>query len=176
MTPFEIADAFRACLDTALAGPDKPAEVCHRPGNEAPLSLGVSQDECCAGLAWVRIAGIAPVVEPDESQAPDFDKCAANGRRITLELGVARCNPFGTAAKGPTCGQWTELALLMDNDAAAMRAAVCCFTSGADPVGAVGPGNEISDVRPGAWEPIDSSGGCAGGIMTVVVYTECGSC
>lgn len=172
MTPFEIADALRACLDTALTGPGKPAEICHRPGNEAPLSVGISQDECCAGLAWVRVAGIAPVIEPEESQAPDFNRCNANGRRITFELGVARCNPFGSAAKGPDCGAWTELALRMDLDAAAMRAAVCCFAAAND----VAPGEEISDVRPGAWEPIDSSGGCAGGIMTVVVYTECGSC
>lgn len=173
MTPFEIADALRECLDTAFDGDTgKPAEICHRPGNEAPLSFGISQDECCSGLGWVRIAGIAPVVDPDEAQAPDFNRCSANGRRITLELGVARCNPFGDASRGPTCEAWTELALRMDLDAAAMRAAACCFTAAND----VGPEQEVYDVRPGAWEPLESSGLCAGGIMTVVVWTECGDC
>lgn len=173
MTPFEIADALRACLVTAFEDDDGiPAEICHRPGQEAPLSLGMAQDECCSGLGWVRIAGIDPVVDPDESQAPDFDQCHANGRRITLELGVARCNPFGDASRGPTCEAWTELALRMDLDAAAMRAAVCCFTAAND----VGPEQEIYRVRPGAWEPLESSGMCAGGIMIVVVWQECGSC
>lgn len=173
MTPFEIADALRACLVTAFEDDDGiPAEICHRPGQEAPLSLGMAQDECCSGLAWVRIAGIAPVVDPDESQAPDFDQCHANGRQITFELGVARCNPYGDASRGPSCEAWTELALRMDLDAAAMRAAVCCFTAAND----VGPEQEIYSVRPGAWEPLESSGGCAGGIMTVVVFIDCGSC
>lgn len=173
MTPFEIADALRVCLGTAFEGDEgTPAEICHRPGQEAPLSLGMAQDECCSGLAWVRIAGIAPVVDPDEAQAPDFNKCSANGRRVTLELGVARCNPFGDASRGPTCEAWTELALRMDLDAAAMRAAVCCFTAAEN----VGPEFEVYDVRPGSWEPIESSGLCAGGIMTVVVWTQCGEC
>lgn len=174
MTPFEIADALRACLVTAFAEDDGiPAEICHRPGNEAPLSLGMAQDECCSGLAWVRIAGIAPVVDPDEAPNPDFNRCNVHGRRVTLELGVARCNPYGDKSRGPTCEAWTELALRMDLDAAAMRRAACCFATGAAPVG---PGEEISDVLPGAWEPLESSGLCAGGIMTVVVFTECGEC
>lgn len=174
MTPFEIADALRACLAAAFEGDDGiPAEICHRPGNEAPLSVGLSQDECCSGLGWVRIAGIDPVIDPVDAQSPDFNHCSANGRRVTIELGVARCNPFGDASRGPTCEVWTELALRMDLDAAAMRAAACCFRDGAAPVG---PGQEVYDVRPGAWEPLESSGMCAGGIMTVVVWTECGSC
>lgn len=174
MTPFDVADALRACLELSYAGSsDIPGEICHRPGDQAPLSAGLSQDECCAGLAWVRIAGIEPVVDPLASEEVAFNPCSTTGRRITLELGVARCNPFGDAAKGPTCEQWTELALLMDQDASAMRRAVCCFQENAvddyDP-------SKAYRVLGGAWEPIESSGACAGGIMTVVVWVNCSEC
>lgn len=173
MTPFQIADALRACLDAAFEDDTgKPAEICHRPGNEAPLSLGMAQDECCSGLAWVRIAGIEPVPDAFDFQEPNANQCAVFTRRITLELGVARCNPFGDASRGPTCEAWTELALRMDLDASAMRRAVCCFQEADN----VGPGEEVTAARAGAWEPLESSGMCAGGIMTVVVWQECAEC
>ncbi|HEX5705616.1 MAG TPA: hypothetical protein VFX97_20610 [Pyrinomonadaceae bacterium] len=173
MTPFEIADAFRACLVTAFEEDEgAPAEICHRPGGEAPLSFGLSQDECCSGLAWVRIAGIDPVQDPLGFEEPGASPCDVFRKRVTLELGVARCNPFGTAAKGPDCGAWTELALRMDLDASAMRRAVCCFSQ----LPNVGPGEQIPGVRGGAWEPLEASGLCAGGIMTVAVWMECSEC
>lgn len=173
MTPFEIADALRACLAAAFEGDTGvPAEICHRPGAEAPLSLGMSQDECCSGLGWVRIAGIDPVPDATSFEEPGDNPCQIFTRRITLELGVARCNPFGDAARGPSCETWTELALRMDMDAAAMRRAVCCLRDG----DGVGPGEQITGVRAGAWEPLESSGLCAGGIMTVVVWQECAEC
>jgi hypothetical protein len=174
MTPFEVADALRACLDGAYEGDaEKPAEICHRPGAEAPFSAGLSQDECCSGLGWVRISSIDPEVDPLNSQGGtnDDNPCHQTGRRVTLELGVARCNPYGTAERGPTCDEWTALALRMDQDASAMRRAVCCFS--ASEVDDYGP---VHRVRLDGWEPIDSSGGCAGGIMTVVVWMDCQEC
>lgn len=174
MTPFEIADALRACLDGAYEDDEgKPAEICHRPGDQAPLSAGLSQDECCSGLAWVRIARIDPVVEPLDSENVDYNPCNTTGRRITFELGAARCNPFGDANKGPTCEQWTALALRMDMDASAMRRAVCCFQN--EIVDDYEPGVPYRALS-GAWEPIESSGACAGGIMTVVVWINCADC
>lgn len=175
MTPFEIADALRACLDAAYdtaADPEKPAEICHRPGAEVPFSLGLGQDECCSGLGWVRIAGIDPVVDPVQAQDPDFNKCAPPARRITLELGVARCNPYGTTNAGPDCDTWTALALRMDTDALRMRQAVCCFGELDD----VGEDRPVYQVMPGSWEPLEASGLCAGGQMTVVVWTDCNEC
>lgn len=179
MTPFEIADALRSCLDAAYdtagetVGDGKPAEICHRPGAEVPFSLGLGQDECCSGLGWVRIAGIDPVVDPQQAQDPDFNRCMPPQRRITLELGVARCNPYGTTNGGPDCDTWTALALRMDLDALRMRQAVCCF--GDLPETGEG-GTGAYQVMPGSWEPLEASGLCAGGLMTVVVWTDCAEC
>lgn len=169
MTPFEIADALRACLDTAFTGDTgKPAEICHRPGDIVPLNFGTAQDECCTGLGWVRVASVEPVVDPQQSEQADFNPCSITDSRITLELGVARCNPSGTKAAGPTCEQWTELAFRMDLDRAAMKRAVCCLQGEEN--------NGVYRIMPGTWTPLDSSGGCAGGTLSVVVYTDCDEC
>lgn len=173
MQPFDVADGLRACLVTLFEGdPNPPAEICHRPGNEAPLSAGTAQDECCSGLAWVRISGIEPVLNPDDVQNPDFNPCDHPERRVTIELGVARCNPFGTQERGPTCAEWTELAMRMDLDAYRMRQAVCCMASQSY----VGPYAQVTRILPGAWEPIESSGHCAGGIMQVYAWLSCEEC
>ena len=173
MIPFEVADALRACLDVAFTGDTgKPAEICHRPGAEVPFSLGLTQDECCSGLAWVRIAGIEPVQDPQSAEDANASPCDIYGRRITLEIGVARCNPFGTSQAGPDCDTWTELALRMDQDAVRMRQAVCCLSTALlnDTV------SGVERVRAGAWEPLEASGLCAGGQMTVVVWMDCTDC
>lgn len=173
MTPFEIADTLRACLVSAYEGTDYvPGEICHRPGTEVPFSLGLSQDECCSGLAWVRIAWIDPVTDPSSANDRDDNPCNQSGRMVVLELGAARCNPYGTPSAGPSCATWTALAQLMDNDATAMRKAVCCFAS----LPEVGMDQAVYRVRGGRWEPIESSGACAGGTMQVVVWTDCTDC
>lgn len=174
MTPFEVADALRACLVLAYEDDEeRPAEICHRPGDQAPLSAGLSQNECCSGLAWVRVAGIAPDIDPLDSDNVQFTPCNTAGRRITFELGAARCNPTGDVHRGPTCEEWTELALRMDLDASAMRRAVCCFQESF--VDQYDPDKTYRALS-GSWEPIESSGACAGGIMTVVVWTNCSDC
>lgn len=173
MTPFEIADVLRACLDGAFDGDDeKPAEICHRPGDLVPLSAGLAQDECCSGLGWVRIQEISPVIDPLATEDATANPCSVTGRRVTLELGVARCNPTGDANAGPTCDQWTNLALRIDRDALAMRRAACC--AGTELVDQTG--TFVYRVRGGAWTPLESSGGCAGGTMTVVVWLDCDDC
>lgn len=173
MTPFEIATSLVVCLQTAYEGDTgAPAEICHRPGQEAPLNFGTAQDECCTGLAWVRIASIEPVIDAAAAEAPDFNPCSSGDTRIVFELGAARCNPSGTQTAGPTCGQWTELAERIDLDAAAMRRAVCC----ANDVLPELSNQSVYRIRRGRWEPLDSSGGCAGGTMEVTVWLDCNDC
>lgn len=172
LTVFEIADALRACLDAAFTGDaGKPAEICHRPGAQVPFSYGQYQDECCSGLGWVRVASIDPVVTFDQREQPSFSPCNVSDRRITLELGVARCNPSGDQSAGPTCDEWTALALRMDQDARAMREAVCCFADAH--VDSAGP---LYRAMAGLWTPIEASGGCAGGTTEVTVWLNCKEC
>lgn len=162
MTPFEIAGTLLACLETVYTDEaGTPAQFCHRPGAEALLDFGVGKDDCCNGLGWVRIAEIAPVIDPLDAEQPDFNPCDLTARRTTIELGVARCNP-ATA----TCETWAQLAAQLDIDARHMRQAVCCLD--AEIVG-----GSVYRVLPGTWTPMDSSGGCAGGSMPVTVWIDC---
>lgn len=167
--PFFIADALRACLDDAYdtaADPDKPAKIGLRAGQEAPLNFGTREDECCAGLGWVRIASIEPIATAVDNP------CQLHSRTVELELGVARCAPFGDATAGPTEDQWATLVLRVDDDALRMRQAVCCYRTSleGDPL------REFWDVREGLWQPLPLEGMCAGGTMLVTVGMECNGC
>jgi hypothetical protein len=171
--PFQLADALRACLDAQweAGDPDRPGEICHRPGQEVPLNFGTAQDECCTGLAWVRIVSIVPLtVTGGRSPA---SPCVQAEAQITFELGVARCSPFGTQAAGPTCDQWTQLAFRLDDDAARMRRSVCCLDQ---EVSATSDYPHVYQVRAGQWTPMPVEGQCAGGVMEVTVQTSCTDC
>lgn len=172
MTAFEIADALRVCLAAAFEGDTEiPAEICHRPGDQVPLNVGTAQDECCSGLAWVRVASVEPVTDFAQAESADFNACNVD-QRITFELGVARCNPFGDASAGPSCATWTALALRMDQDRVAMGSAVCCLAASS----ALLEDQGVYRVRKGLWEPFPSSGLCAGGTLTVTVWMSCDEC
>lgn len=167
MTPFEAAGTLLACLESAFTGDAGiPGQFCQRPGDQVAFLFGEGVDDCCTGLAWVRVQSIDPVVDPVASEQPDYNPCYAP-RRVTIEMGVARCNPSGV----PTCEQWTQLAARMDLDATAMRRAACCAR------GALKTDDSaVYEVLGGAWTPLESSGGCAGGSMTVSVWIDCGEC
>lgn len=162
----EWALTLRDCLAAALAeeGASSPSETCLVAGEDGRLMLsaGLLEDWCCAGFAWVRVAGIDPQTPQPGDQTGG---CGITTWQVTLEMGVARCHPVGDASAGPTCAQMTEVALLAQQDAAAMRRAVCCL---APQVEADGTG------RWGVtgWEPFGPEGACTGGTMGVIVIVD----
>lgn len=171
MTPFEIAGVLTACLESAYdtaSDAGKPGRICQRPGDQVPFLFGPGVDECCTGLGWVRVQEISPTVDPDQANEPGFSPCDITGRRITLEIGVARCNPSGIDV---SCEDWTQLAARMDLDATRMRQAVCCLATQT-----VTDESDVYRVLPGTWTPLESQGACAGGSMTVVIWTDCQEC
>lgn len=156
-----ILDALLLCLEEQVARvPDPPAAVCMRPGDRVDLLMAQGRDECCEGLAWVRLASIYPssvFPAPDEA----YVKCQL-GWAVVVELGVARCAPVGDETTLPTCDQWTTATNHTTADAAALRRTLLCF-------------RQIEEFRhrlhvPGAWLPMTTEGGCVGGSMTVTVY------
>lgn len=133
-----------------------------RPGQIVDHMLSTTQDECCQGLAWVRpvlffpSSGKFPI--QDEEPVPKGTSAWA----ITLELGAVRCSPTPPEDTIPTDAQWNEVVQAVMDDAAAMRRAICCFIA-ADPI------NRSRNVLPLQWQPLDTSGGCVGGTLQVVV-------
>lgn len=177
--PFTLADTLRACLDAQweVGDPARPGEICLRAGQEVPFNFGTAQDECCTGLAWVRVASITPLTSfgagsgkgPTTLDSP----CHQADAQIVFEMGVARCSPFGDASAGPSCDQWTDLAFRIDDDAVRMRRALCCLDTAVktDPAFV-----HVHQARLGLWEPLPINGMCAGGSMQVTIETSCTDC
>lgn len=161
------------CFRTQLAKLAKPpANVGLRIGNQTGPMVGPNVDECCEGLAWVRVAGNVPSWEDFAAPTTTFEPCGVKAYAVALELGVARCMPWGQGPDNldpPSQEQWDDAAIDILNDDAAMRAAIrCCFPPAPTPV----PGGPIIPIRAwimGGWEPLPIEGGCTGGTRTVQV-------
>lgn len=169
MTPTARAQQLLECLRTELSlrpGPIADEHVCLRFGSQVNPTLGTLTDECCTGLAWARVVQVDGLLTPDD---PAYNTCLNSERRLTLELGTARCIPFGTLQTGPTCEQWTTAALQMDSDLSAMEAAVCCF-------------RDLVSVQPFApdsitvtsYEPLGPDGNCISGTLQLTLDYACG--
>jgi hypothetical protein len=166
--PVEFAQILLQCLGEALdAGPYPipPEKVCLRFGSEVNPTLGTTEDECCTGLAWARVAGIQSLADLTD---PDMGNCVSTRRLITIELGTARCIPFGTVQAGPSCDAWTEVALKMDSDHGAMEAAVCCASQALDDL------PYSPTITPGEYTPGGPDGNCVTGTLTVTISYDCG--
>lgn len=166
--PMTAAQFLLECLRTALLSRPAPPptdKIMLRAGAEVTPLLGTLTDECCTGLAWVRIAG----VEANQRFA-DFERsgtCFTHTRTATLEMGVVRCAPMTPKETVPGADAWTATALQVDSDYEAMEAALCC---------AYGDLEVLGDNPPviGQYEPLGVDGNCIGGTMTVVVEVSCG--
>lgn len=173
MTPGEYAQIMLTCLGERIAAgpnPIAPEHVCLRFGATVNPSLGTDTDECCTGLAWVRVAGVSGT--NNDVDNPRYNRCLNTGRRLTLELGTARCVPYGTVQTPTTCDQWTEAALKMDADLVAMEEAVCCFT---DTILAMPFAPDLITVTD--YLPEGPDGQCIKGslLVTLDYYCGCGS-
>lgn len=171
MRPVENAQILLACLKAELDdGPNPIADehVCLRYGQEVRPSLGGGTDECCTGLAWTRVAGVGGIRnDPDDPLSAAV--CINSERRLTLELGTARCISQGTTQAPTTCEEWTVAALKMDADHAAMEAAVCCFR---DQVAAMPFAPQSITV--GDYQPAGPDGNCILGTLQITLDYSCG--
>jgi len=169
VTPIETAQVLLACLKTRLDGGPKPIadeHVCLRFGQEVNPSLGTGVDECCTGLAWVRVVTVTGLDDPSD---PARNVCTTTQRRLTLEMGTARCIPFGTVEAPPTCDQWTEAALQMDADHQAMEAAICCFIDAVEAMPFAPFNVAVTD-----YQPFGPDGNCLRGTLQLTIDYDCG--
>jgi hypothetical protein len=167
---FNIADQLLDCFrDELEAAPNVPGKICMRAG-EVPFDAAVGDNDCCTGLAWVRVVRVYPSLAfPDEQTEPM--ECVSDSYGIDLEMGVVRCHDVGTATTVTPCTSWTSEALQLDDDRAAMRRAICCFVDST----AAFPFGDNQFVF-GEWAPVGPAGGCIGGTMVLTVQAQCGEC
>jgi hypothetical protein len=163
-----IALTLLDCLRTEMAKtPTPPGKVELRPGDSVAALISTTEDECCAGLAWVR-----PDADFPSGQFPAQDegahKCGPVQWAVTLEVGAMRCAPVGDAQTLPTAEQWAEAAFTQLDDRAAMRRAICCLQSADSMRG------RLVQVGPGL--PLPVAGACTGAIYTVTVSAPACDC
>lgn len=154
------------CLATEVAKvPTPPASVSLRTGVIVELLLSMSRDECCEGVAWLRLVQMYPsssFPDPDRTYSP----CGPLQWAVVYELGVARCAPRPAANDLPSADQWNEVSLAVLDDAAAMRRAMCCWAD-SDP---------DRMYVPGLWTPLPTEGGCVGGTQQLTVAAGACDC
>lgn len=163
----QMLDCFCAALitehglPTMLEGGTRPSQCCFRVGELASMDASEFEDLCCSGLAWVRVVDIFS--SSTDFPTPDtlnvWTGCGPMAWGVVFELGVMRCAPTGSIEQIPTCDEWTNLQSLVMRDAKAMRAAMCCMFNQYDP----------GSVAIGSWNPLPTTGGCAGGTWQVTI-------
>jgi hypothetical protein len=168
LTISPVAELLLECLRQAVVplGSAAPKLIGLRPGVQVEALLSTLVDECCEGLAWVRVINAYPSTDnfPIIDQAPS--RCGPLRWAVVLELGIARCAPTPPANVLTTAAQWTDITLALLDDSAALRRALCCFGD-AEP-------DRLSVV--GVWAPLPVLGGCLGGTQLLTVAVDACDC
>jgi hypothetical protein len=157
--PTMVTLAGCLCTELAAAGGPTPCFCGLVPGGEVAIDCGCDDPQCNGnGMAWVRLAQVFP-----SSQFPFPDSTAATCATTlayVLEVGVSRCVPVGDdAGNPPSLDEQLATVRLQTSDMQAMRRAIqCCVAT-----------KDTSYVL-GNYQPMNSSGGCGGGVWTVTIW------
>lgn len=158
-----LAADLLVCLSEAVQalGEFKPRNISLRPGNQAVIDVATRRDECCEGLAWVRVASIAPS-STNNWPSPDVipqGGCGVTRLAIVLEMGIVRCAPTKPANQLVSNEEWNALSELLLDDYAAMYRAYCCYAEQ----------HQYDRILLGQWNPLGVDGNCIGGTMNLTV-------
>lgn len=168
-----VAQELLGCFNSQLQQlPQPPKYIQLRLGQEVQPLIGENVDECCAGLAWVRIADIYP--SWDNFPAPDntWLPCGPLAYAVVLEMGVAFCMPWSDSSQPfenrdpPNGTDWAIAAnKQMQHQTLMRRSAACCW-------------RPTQRRAVGEWTPLPVEGGCTGGkmLVTVSVPAPCADC
>lgn len=161
-----IQEELLDCLTVAFNDgqhPDPPKLICHRSGNGATIpqiNPNTKVNECCGGLAWVRLMTFYPTTGDRQLSVADTTDNCFHMQALRIEIGALRCWPH--AGKYASCDDWAKNANLVDEDGAALRRAIkCCFVPG--------HANDGVKVIQGAWAAAGISGQCVGGIIPLTI-------
>lgn len=165
-----LAMRLLVCLSQQVALLEKPpVNVMLRSGNQVNFLMSLTKNECCSGLAWVRVASIVPSSGASGQAFPAQDitplKCGTSRYAVELEMGVVRCAPVATAQAIPSDDIWNISAVDTLADFAAMDRAICCFLDGFGGL-----------ALPGAWTPLAVQGMCVGGVMSLTASANPCNC
>lgn len=168
-----VALELLACFTDQLAELASPPKYIQlRVGQETGPLIGPNTDECCAGLAWVRISGIVPSWDNFPAADNTWLPCGPLAYAVALEMGVAFCMPWSTTDETidnqdpPSTADWAAAAnMQMVHQTLMRRTAKCCW-------------RPTQRRAVGEWSPLPVEGGCTGGklLVTVSVPAPCADC
>ena len=168
-----VANQLLACLTTQMNElPSPPSRIELRAGAEGGPLIGPNVDECCAGLAWVRVASVYPSWDSFPSPDNTWLPCGPLAYAVVLEMGSAFCMPWSDSDQAfdnmdpPSTADWASAhTKLMQHQNLMRRAAACCFLP-------------TQRRAVGEWNPLSVEGGCMGGTLrvTVSVMNPCSDC
>lgn len=168
-----VARQLLSCLRAQLSTLDSPPDRIElRVGSEAGPLIGPNVDECCAGLAWVRIVNEYPSWDSFPQQDNTWTPCGPLAYAVVLEMGVAGCMPWYDSSEtidgldpSSTADWEAGFDMVTAHKTLMRKAAACCF----------GP---LQRRAVGQWTPLSVEGGCTGGTLTVTVSVmpPCSDC
>jgi hypothetical protein len=168
-----VAAELLACFTEQLQQlPSPPRYIQMRVGQDTGPLIGPNVDECCSGLAWVRIAGVRPSWDSFPATDNTWTPCGPLAYAVDLEMGVAFCMPWSDSEGSfedidpPSAQDWaTAAATQMQHQTLMRRTAACCF-------------RPTQRRAVGEWSPLPVEGGCTGGKLTVTVsvMAPCSDC
>jgi hypothetical protein len=163
------AHRMLACLDEQRLKMDadvRPKLIGLRPGSVMDLLLSMESDECCRGIAWVRVDAAFPSLTnfPNPDLSP-MQRCGVQQWAVRLEIGIARCAPTPGARTLVSSDTWNNSADQIYDDFAVLDKAICCFTDGYKRAWVAGQ-----------WSPLPVSGRCMGGSMQLTVAVPACNC
>jgi hypothetical protein len=168
-----VAQQLLACFRTKLETLDDPPKYIQlRLGQETGPLIGPNIDECCAGLAWVRITAIYPSWDSFPAADNTWLPCGPLAYAVGLEMGVAFCMPWSDSGDTfdnidpPSEADWaTAAATQMVHQTLMRQTAACCWLP-------------TQRRAVGEWSPLPVEGGCTGGklLVTVSVPAPCSDC
>jgi len=158
-----------ACLQAqAPSWPNAPALFRLQSGNAFVASADSAFDECCAGVAWVRM-GTAYPTDDFPIQKTTVGDGTETDWAVQLEFGVQRCIPTqgddGMMGSVVTTAQHFAAVQQEQDDAHMIRTTACCLRDGYLYPNGQKMGN--SGMIIGVQTPLENQGPC-GGIMIIV--------
>lgn len=159
-----VAEELMACFVQQLSTlPVPPRYIQIRVGSETGPLIGANVDECCAGLAWIRVANIYPSWDSFPAADNDWLPCGPLAYAVVLEMGVSFCMPWSDSDDSfdnidpPNTADWqSAFTTQMQHQTLMRRTAACCF-------------RPTQRRAVGEWTPLPVEGGCTGGKLTVTV-------
>lgn len=154
--PFDQPDILHPIMGGLLEAVDRRLTADERPVARLHLSPGLTPawDDCCAGQAYVRVAGMAGQTTPAAVACP-----AAMVTRLVV--GVIRCaHTLDDNGDPPTPEQLTEDTRNTTRDAALVLQALTCDLPNL---------SNVDRVALGEWTPVGPLGGCVGGEWVVTI-------